>query len=96
MTGNIPICRSEQFLQCFKVGKFVNHKHAHNPQPDAVVECFIDIADDILHLRGFRFVFSVHPNSVDDMKDSETESPKIQSISHKLGSNDTQNHICQA
>lgn len=49
VAGEVPVRHVEQFLQAGEVGRLVHHEHRHNAQPHAVVECFIDMSEDVFH-----------------------------------------------
>ncbi len=49
----IAIGHAEQFLERIEIGRIVDHEHAHNAEPYAVVKSLIDILYDVFQCSKF-------------------------------------------
>ena len=49
VAGQVPVRYIEQLLQPREIGRLVHHEHRHDAEPHAVIECFVDMSEDVFH-----------------------------------------------
>lgn len=54
----VAVGHAEQFLERIEIGRIVHHQHAHDTEPDPVVESLVDILDDILQLPDINYCWA--------------------------------------
>jgi hypothetical protein len=75
----IAIGDAEQFLERIEIGRFIDHQHTHDAQPDSVVKSLVDILDDVFQSKRLvgAVVFEIHDASVNDVAYAKTERPEL-------------------
>lgn len=51
MARQVAVGHAEQFLERREIGRIIDHQHAHDAEPDPVVESLVDILYDVFHLN---------------------------------------------
>ena len=47
MAGQISVGNAQKFFQRTEIGRFIHHQNRHDSQSYSMIECFVDILDDV-------------------------------------------------